>query len=73
MIVSWRRQQLSRNFRHETIAGRQRTVRRFADFTGHFPWEQTFSGVDDYFAHTLRVELVAGYGPRLVRKRICTV
>lgn len=55
LIDSWRRQQLSRNFRHDTIAGRQRTVRRFADFTGHFPWEWTFSDVDDYFAHSRSV------------------
>jgi integrase len=55
MVDSWRRQQLSRNFRHETISGRERTIRRFADFTGHFPWEWTFADVEDYFAYTRSV------------------
>ncbi|TFC65965.1 site-specific integrase [Cryobacterium sp. TMT2-4] len=55
MVDSWRRQQLSRNFRHETISGREQTIRRFADFTGHFPWEWTFADVEDYFAYTRSV------------------
>jgi integrase/recombinase XerD len=46
MVDSWRRQQLSRNFRPETISGRERTIRRFADFTGHFGQSTTCEAVD---------------------------
>ena len=64
MVDSWRRQQLSRNFRHETISGRERTIRRFADFTGHFPWEWKVRGRRGLLRlHALGIKPVPGHRP----------
>ncbi len=38
MLVGWRRQQLSRRLTGSLIAGRERTVRRFAEFAQGWPW-----------------------------------
>lgn len=51
MLSGWKQQQLARNFTAETIRGRERLVRRFADHTGHFPWEWTIGDADEFFAH----------------------
>lgn len=49
MLTGWRRQQLSRNLGLDTIAGRERVVRRFLDFTNEMPWHWTHAHVDEYF------------------------
>ena len=51
MLEGWGKQQLSRNFKGETIRTRQRLVRRFVDHSEHFPWEWNLADVDDFFAH----------------------
>ena len=39
MLEGWKRQQNSRYLRERTIEARLRTVRRFAEFTGQYPWQ----------------------------------
>lgn len=39
MLEGWKRQQDSRYLREQTIAPRPRIVRRFAEFTGQYPWQ----------------------------------
>ena len=39
MLEGWKRQQDSRYLRERTIGARLRTVRRFAEFTGQYPWQ----------------------------------
>ena len=51
MLEGWGKQQLSRNFKGETIRTRERLVRRFVDHSEHFPWEWNLADVDDFFAH----------------------
>ena len=38
MLSGWRRQQQSRRLSESIIGSRERTVRRFAEFTGGWPW-----------------------------------
>jgi integrase/recombinase XerC len=38
MLAGWRRQQESRRLGASIVAARERTVRRFAEFTGSWPW-----------------------------------
>ncbi|MGH3785405.1 MAG: tyrosine-type recombinase/integrase [Pseudonocardiaceae bacterium] len=38
MLAGWRCQQQSRRLSESMIGGRERTVRRFAEFTGGWPW-----------------------------------
>lgn len=51
ILTGWKRAQLARNFSDRTIARRLRSVMRFADFTGRYPWEWTPSMADEYVAH----------------------
>jgi hypothetical protein len=39
MLEGWTRQQHSRMLRDTTIGERARLVRRFAEFTGQYPWQ----------------------------------
>jgi site-specific recombinase XerD len=39
MLEGWKRQQDSRYLKEQTITPRLRTVRRFAEFTGQYPWQ----------------------------------
>jgi hypothetical protein len=38
MLRGWRAQQASRGLREDTMAPRDRLVRRFLDFSGEYPW-----------------------------------
>ena len=51
MLDGWGKQQLSRNFKVDTIRTRKRLVRRFVDHSEHFPWDWSLADVDDFFAH----------------------
>jgi hypothetical protein len=51
MLPGWKQQQLARNFTAGTIRGRESLVRRFADHTGHFPWDWTVGDADEFLAH----------------------
>ncbi len=41
MLEGWARQQFSRRLSGSLIGGRERVVRRFAEFTGAWPWQWT--------------------------------
>lgn len=58
MLEGWDRQQRSRFLRVETIAPRVRLLRRFAEFTGQYPWQW---GPGEVEAFT--TELVSGPAP----------
>ncbi len=48
MLRGWRAQQAARGLREDTIAPRERLVRRFLGFTNEYPWRWTASHVDDW-------------------------
>ena len=50
MLEGWAHQQLSRMLAAATVEGRLQLVRRFADFTGEFPWLWTPADVEDFTA-----------------------
>lgn len=49
MLRGWRAQQVARGLREETIAPRERLVRRFLSFTNEYPWRWMPSHVDEWF------------------------
>ena len=49
MLRGWRAQQVARGLREETIAPRERLVRRFLSFTNEYPRRWTPSHVDEWF------------------------
>lgn len=49
MLSGWRAQQLSRNLSFDTIASRERLVRRFLDHSQSFPWAWTHAHVEEFF------------------------
>jgi integrase/recombinase XerC len=50
MLEGWRRQQAARRLTGPLIAGRARLVRRFAEFTGAWPWQWTAAQVEGWIA-----------------------
>ena len=50
MLEGWRRQQAARRLTGPLIEGRVRLVRRFAAFTGAWPWQWTPAQVEDWIA-----------------------
>jgi integrase/recombinase XerC len=50
MLEGWRRQQSARRLTVPLIAGRDRLVRRFAEFTGAWPWQWTPAQVEDWIS-----------------------
>jgi integrase/recombinase XerC len=50
MLQGWRRQQVSRRLSGPLIGGRERVVRRFAEFTGAWPWDWTPAQVEAWTA-----------------------
>ncbi len=48
MLRGWRTQQISRGLQEDTMAPRERLVRRFLDFSAEYPWQwgPTLGGVD---------------------------
>ncbi len=50
MLSGWADQQRARFLRPPTIQARQGVVRRFADFTGEYPWQWRADDVDAWFA-----------------------
>jgi Phage integrase, N-terminal SAM-like domain len=58
MLEGWKRQQDSRYLRERTIGARLRTVRRFAEFTGQYPWQWGPAEVEAFTS-----DLVSGSRP----------
>ncbi len=50
MLEGWRRQQVARRLTGPLIDGRVRLVRRFAEFTGAWPWQWTPGQVEQWIA-----------------------
>jgi site-specific recombinase XerC len=48
MLAGWCAQQRSRMLNETTIAGRERLVRRFADFTNEYPWDWRAEDVEAF-------------------------
>ena len=48
MLRGWRAQQTARGLKDDTIAPRERLIRRFLDFTNEYPWRWTASHVDEW-------------------------
>lgn len=67
MVQGWARQQQARFLRESTIGPRLRLVRRFADFSGLYPWQWTPEEGEAWVSHLrsgttpLRVSTVRGY------------
>lgn len=50
MLAGWRRQQQARRLSGPLVDGRERIVRRFAEFTGCWPWQWTPAQADSWLA-----------------------
>jgi len=50
MLTGWRTQQQSRRLGESIVASRDRTVRRFAEFTGGWPWSWNPGQVEAWIA-----------------------
>jgi hypothetical protein len=48
MLSGWRAQQAARGLREESVAARERLMRRFAGFTGEYPWNWQPGHVDEW-------------------------
>src|SRR6266536_2171628 len=48
MLRGWRAQQTARGLREDTIAPRERLVRRFLAFTNEYPWNWGSSHVEEW-------------------------
>lgn len=48
MLRGWRAQQTARGLREDTIAPRDRLVRRFLEFTNEYPWNWGSSHVEEW-------------------------
>ena len=48
MLRGWKAQQAARGLREDTIAPRERLVRRFLEFTNEYPWNWGPSHVDEW-------------------------
>ena len=59
MLEGWTNQQLSRNLGGETIGARLRTVRRFQDHAGEFPWAWTPAHLEEWSADLVSVGRLA--------------
>ena len=51
MLSGWHAQQAARGLRDDTIAPRERLVRRFLDFTSEYPWAWSPGHMDEWSLH----------------------
>ena len=59
MLSGWRAQQAARGLREETVADRERLVRRFGEFAGGHPWAWSPGHVDEWSLHLTAEEHLA--------------
>jgi integrase/recombinase XerC len=59
MLRGWRAQQTARGLREDTIAPRERLVRRFGDFTSEYPWQWSPGHMDEWSLHLTAEEHLA--------------
>ena len=48
MLRGWRAQQMARGLREDTVAPRERLVRRFLEFTNEYPWAWSPGHMDEW-------------------------
>jgi site-specific recombinase XerD/DNA-binding Xre family transcriptional regulator len=70
MLRGWRAQQVARGLREDTIAPRERLVRRFGEFTNEYPWQWSPGHMDEWSLHLTAEEHLA---PSTIRGYQCTV
>jgi integrase/recombinase XerC len=70
MLSGWRAQQAARGLREDTIAARQRLVRRFGEFTSEYPWQWSPVHMDEWSLHLTAEEHLA---PSTIRAYQCTL
>jgi site-specific recombinase XerD len=70
MLRGWRAQQAARGLKDDTIAPRERLVRRFLDFTGEYPWEWSPGHMDEWSLHLTAEQNLA---PSTIRSYQCTL
>jgi len=59
MLRGWRTQQHSRQLREDTIAGRDKYVRRLHRFTNQYPWEWGPASLEDFTSSEFRSKQLA--------------
>ena len=70
MLRGWRAQQAARGLREDTVAPRERLVRRFGEFTGEYPWAWSPGHMDEWSLHLTAEEHLA---PSTIRSYQCTL
>ena len=70
MLSGWRAQQAARGLREDTVADRERLVRRFGEFTGEYPWAWSPGHMDEWSLHLTAEEHLA---PSTIRAYQCTL
>src|SRR5258708_20412937 len=70
MLSGWRAQQAARGLREDTVAPRERLVRRFGDFTSEYPWAWSPGHMDEWSLHLTAEEHLA---PSTIRSYQCTL
>jgi hypothetical protein len=59
MLSGWRAQQAARGLREDTVADRERLVRRFGEFAGEYPWAWSPGHVDEWSLYLTAEEHLA--------------
>jgi site-specific recombinase XerD len=59
MLSGWRAQQAARGLREDTVADRERLVRRFGEFAGEYPWAWSPGHMDEWSLHLTAEEHLA--------------
>jgi integrase/recombinase XerC len=59
MLSGWRAQQAARGLRGDTVADRERLVRRFGEFAGEYPWAWSPGHMDEWSLHLTAEEHLA--------------
>jgi integrase/recombinase XerC len=70
MLSGWRAQQAARGLREDTVADRERLVRRFGEFAGEYPWAWSPGHMDEWSLHLTAEEHMA---PSTIRAYQCTL
>ena len=70
MLSGWRAQQAARGLREDTVAPRERLVRRFGEFAGEYPWQWSPGHMDEWSLHLTAEEHLA---PSTIRSYQCTL
>jgi integrase/recombinase XerC len=70
MLRGWRAQQVARGLREDTIAPRERLVRRFGEFAGDYPWAWSPGHMDEWSLHLTAEKHLA---PSTIRSYQCTL